>query len=251
VLKTLIVDDEPIARKVLREELEPFADLEIIGEAEDGEDALKKIYTLDPDLVFLDLQMPAMGGLEVVRNLRASAAPLIVILTAYDQHAIEAFEAGAVDYLLKPVSEPRLKKAVERAVGLHSRRDAVSEQVSKLAAVAGPASYPTSRKIVGRSGPEYILLDLDEILAFQAEGETVWIITAKKRYQATQTLREIEARLKNSPFQRVHRSAVVNVNHVRKMSAMSSQRWLLTLTNSLELIVSKRQAHSVRHLLQW
>ncbi len=251
MLKTLIVDDEPIARKVLREELEPFAAVEVIGEAEDGEDALKKIYTLDPDLVFLDLQMPAMGGLEVVRNLRTGSAPLIVILTAYDQHAIEAFEAGAVDYLLKPVSEPRLKKAVERAISLQGKKDAVSEQAGRLAAVAGPASYPTSRKIVGRSGPEYILLDLDEILAFQAEGETVWIITAKKRFMATQPLREIEARLKSSPFQRVHRSAIVNVNHVRKMSAMSSQRWLLTLTNSQELIVSKRQASSVRRLLQW
>jgi DNA-binding LytR/AlgR family response regulator len=251
VIKTLIVDDEAIARKVLREELEPFAGVEVIGEAENGEDALQKIYTLDPDLVFLDLQMPAMGGLEVIRNLRTASAPLIVILTAYDQHAIAAFEAGAIDYLLKPVSEPRLKKALERAIGLQGKKDALAERAGKLAAMAGPALYSTSRKIVGRIGPEYVLLDLDEILAFQAEGESVWIVTAKNRYLATQPLREIEARLKNSPFQRVHRSAIVNVNHVRKMSAMSSRRWLLTLTNSQELIVSKRQAHNVRRLLQW
>jgi DNA-binding LytR/AlgR family response regulator len=250
VLKTLLVDDEPIARQVLREELEPFAEVEVIGEAEDGEDALKKIYALDPDLVFLDLQMPAMGGLEVVRNLPPGSAPLIVILTAYDEHAIAAFEAGAVDYLLKPVSESRLKKAVERAISLQGKKDALAAQTGKLAAMAGPAIYPASRKIVGRSGPEYILLDLDEILAFQAEGETVWIVTAKKRYLATQPLREIEVRLKDSPFQRVHRSTIVNVNHVRKMSAMSSQRWLLTLSNSQELMVSKRQAHTVRRLLQ-
>jgi two-component system LytT family response regulator len=251
VIKALIVDDEPIARQVLRQELEPLADIEVIGEADNGEEALRKIYTLAPELVFLDLEMPAMGGLEVVRNLRAESAPLIVILTAYDQHAIEAFEAGAIDYLLKPVGELRLRKAVERAISLQGKKEALAERAAKLAAVAGPAVYPTSRKIVGRSGQEYFLLDLDEILAFQAEGETVWIITARNRYQATQTLREIEARLKSSPFQRVHRSAIVNVNHVRKMSVMSSQRWLLTLTNSQELIVSKRQAHNVRHLLQW
>lgn len=254
MVKTLIVDDEPIARKVLREELEPYDGIEVLGEAADGEEALKKIYALEPDLVFLDLQMPAMGGLEVVRNLPAKSATMIIILTAYDQHAIEAFEAGAIDYLLKPVSEPRLKRAVERAISLQGKKEALAEHAGKLAAVAGPPVYPTSRKIVGRSGvagQEYILLDLDEILAFQTEGETVWITTAKSRYLATQSLREIEARLKNSPFQRVHRSAIVNVNHVRKMSAMSSQRWLLTLTNSQELIVSKRQAHNVRHLLQW
>ena len=250
-MKTLIVDDEPIARKVLRDELEVLDEIEIIGEAENGEEALRKIYTLDPDLVFLDLQMPAMGGLEVVRNLRKESAPLIVILTAYDQHAIAAFEAGAIDYLLKPVSEPRLRKAVDRAMSLQGKKSAVAERAQKLAALAGPAVYPANRKIVGRNGPEYFLLDLDEILAFQAEGETVWIVTGKNRYLAMQPLREIEARLKESPFQRVHRSAIVNVNHVRKMSAMSSQRWLLTLTNSQELIVSKRQAHSVRHLLQW
>ncbi len=251
MIQTLIVDDEPIARKVLREELEAFSLIEVVGEAENGEDAVKKIYSLDPDLVFLDLEMPLMGGLEVVRHLPAGATPLVVILTAYDKHAIEAFEAGAIDYLLKPVSEPRLRRSVERAISLYGKKKELSEQAEKLAAVAGPASYPATRKIVGKSGQEYILLDLDEILAFQAEGETVWIITAKTRYLATQPLREIEARLKSSPFQRVHRSTIVNVNHVRKMSVMSSQRWLLTLTNSQELIVSKRQAHSVRHLLQW
>ncbi len=146
------MDDEPIARKVLREELEQFSALEVVGEAENGEDALRLIYTLDPDLVFLDLQMPSMGGFEVVRNLRSESAPFIVILTAYDQHAIEAFEAGAIDYLLKPVSEPRLRKAIERAVSLQGKKQELAGKAAKLAAAAGPAAYPTSRKIVGKSG---------------------------------------------------------------------------------------------------
>ena len=98
---------------------------------------------------------------------------------------------------------------------------------------------------------EYFLLDPDEILAFQAEGELVWIVTAKQRLLATQTLRVIEDRLKGQQFERVHRNAIVNVNHVRKMSAMSSQRWLITLSNSLQLIASKRQAHSIRSILHW
>jgi DNA-binding LytR/AlgR family response regulator len=105
--------------------------------------------------------------------------------------------------------------------------------------------------VVGKSGAEYHLLDLNDVLAFQAEREIVWIVAAKQRYMATQTLRSIDARLAGSNFQRVHRNALVNVNHVRKMTPLSSQRWMLTLSNGQELIVSKRQAHTVRQMLQW
>ena len=250
-MRTLIVDDEPIARKVLREELELIEEVEIVGEAENGTEALQRISTLKPDLVFLDLQMPLMGGLEVIRNLHGSNLPVIVIVTAYDQHAIQAFEAGAIDYLLKPVNESRLQKAVLRARALSGKPKEVAERVEQMANLAEAPSSSRSRKIVGKNGEEYFLLDADEVLAFQADGEVVWIVTAKRKYLATQSLRTIEARIKHLPFQRVHRNAIVNVNHVRKMSVLSSQRWLLTLSNSLELIVSKRQAHSVRHILQW
>src|ERR1700720_2405991 len=121
VMKALIVDDEPIARRVLREELELFPDVLIVGEAGDGKEALQKIAKLRPDVVFLDLQMPVMSGFEVVRNLNAPPFPVVVIVTAFDQHAIEAFEAGAVDYLLKPVGEARLRTAVERARTLQGK----------------------------------------------------------------------------------------------------------------------------------
>ena len=104
---------------------------------------------------------------------------------------------------------------------------------------------------MGRTGPEYYLLDLDDVLAFQAEREIVWILTARQRYMATQTLRSVDGRLRGSVFQRVHRNALVNVNHVRKMSPLSSQRWLLTLSNGQEFIVSKRQASAVRRMMQW
>lgn len=104
---------------------------------------------------------------------------------------------------------------------------------------------------MGRRGEEYVLLDADEVLAFQAEGELVWIITAKHRLLATHSLRDLEGRLGASPFRRVHRNAIVNVNHVRKMSALSSQRWLLTLSNQQQVTVSKRQAASVREMLHW
>jgi DNA-binding LytR/AlgR family response regulator len=250
-LKTLIVDDEPIARQVLREGLADIPDVEIAGEAENGKQALQKIEELQPDLVFLDLQMPVMGGFEVVRSLGNGPLPMVVIVTAYDEHAIQAFEAGAVDYLLKPVSEARLQKAVERARSLCEKPLEIANTIAKIASAAAPIQPGVARKIVGRTGTEYYLLDVDEIVAFQAERELVWVITAQRRLLATQTLRLIEERLKDQQFERVHRNAIVNINHVRKMSAMSSQRWLITLSNGLQVAVSKRQAHNIRKILQW
>lgn len=248
-MKILIVDDEPIARRVLREELELLPDVAVVGEAADGHEALQQIAKLEPDLVFLDLQMPVIGGFEVVRRLEGRSLPVVVIVTAFDQHAIQAFEAGAIDYLLKPIRRERLEKAVERARKLRNRPKAVAENIARIAPTSDEVSL--SRRIVGKSGSEYFLLDPKDVLAFQAEGELVWIVTAKHRFLAAQSLRTVEARLEKSQFQRVHRNAIVNVNHVRKMSPMTSQRWLLTLTNQQQLIVSKRQAHNIRNILQW
>src|SRR5438067_9024801 len=182
--------------------------------------------------------MPVMSGFEVVRNHSEPPLPIVVIVTAFDQHAIEAFDAGAIDYLLKPVSEARLRKAVERAGSLKNKPLEIANDVARIASAAVPSTPSTSRKVVGRNGSEYFLLDTGDILAFQAEGELVWIVTSKQRLLATQTLRVIAERLKEQQFQRVHRNAIVNVNHVRKMSAMSSQRWLITLSNSLQIVVS-------------
>ena len=155
-LKTLIVDDEPIARKVLREELETLDDIEVVGEADCGAAALARIAADRPDLVLLDLQMPAMGGLEVVRNLKRGAhIPAIVIVTAYDEYALQAFEAGAIDYLMKPVGRDRLSEAVERARRLSGRETA--ERVAQLQEIAEPDERVRTRRIVGRIGEEYFL----------------------------------------------------------------------------------------------
>jgi two-component system, LytTR family, response regulator len=250
-MKTLIVDDEPIARRVLREELEAFREIEIVGEAENGKQALRQIAELNPDLVFLDLQMPVMGGFEVVQKLGGGHLPVVVIVTAFDEYAIQAFEAGAVDYLLKPVREGRLHKAVERARSLRKHPLENANVVATIASAALRDNSTSGRKIVGRNGTEYFLLDPNEILAFQAERELVWIVTAKQRLLATLNLRTLGEGLQEQQFVRVHRNAIVNVNHIRKMSAMSSQRWLITLSNSLQIIVSKRLAHSVRRILRW
>ena len=133
---------------------------------------------------------------------------------------------------------------------LSSRIDR-AENLAKLQEIAGVPVSPKIRKIVGRLGGEYFLLSASEVLAFQAEGEMVWIITAKQRYMATQSLRKIEEKLAGTSFRRVHRNALVNVDHVRKMAALSSNRWLITLNNQQEFVVSKRLARNVRQILSW
>src|SRR5580700_6814985 len=232
-MKTLIVDDEPVARQILREELTLLSTIDLIGEAQDGPEALRMIADLQPDLVFLDLQMPQFDGFEVVRRISGTRLPVIVVVTAFQEHAIEAFEAGAIDYLLKPVRAERLQKAVERARQLLGKPREIARSLATIA----------SRKLVGRIGRDYFLLDFDEVLALQAEGELVWIVTAKRRFLATQTLRSVESTLPPTTFQRVHRNSIVNTNHVRQMTALTSHRWMLKLSNQQELVVSKRQAH--------
>ena len=252
-MRALIVDDEPVARKVLREELEFVDSIDVIGEADNGETALLKISSLKPDVVFLDIQMPVMGGFELLDRLNRGHMPVVIMVTAYDQHAIRAFEAGAVDYLLKPINRQRLAQAIERAQRIFRNPVQVAENIAQLQELAPPATavLPRLRKIVGKVGEEYFLLSLHEVLAFQAEGDVTWIVTSKQRYAATQNLRTMEKRLQNSSFRRIHRNALVNVEQIRKMSMITSQRWLITLNNGQEFIVSKRQAKNVRDVLNW
>ena len=251
-MRTLIVDDEPVARTVLREELEQFDEVEIVGEAESGAEALSLIETMRPALVFLDLQMPGMSGFDVVKRIGGGLhLPVFVIVTAYDQYAIDAFEAGAVDYLLKPVSQKRLTAALEKAGRVLTQTDGAAHQLAALQDAASPGAPRANKRIVAKRGQEYLLLTAEEVFAFQDEGDLVWIITSGKRLLATETLAKIQEKLHGSSFKRIHRKALVNIDHVRKMSPLSSQRWLLTLSNNLEFIVSKRQAKNVREILSW
>ena len=250
-MKTLIVDDEPIARRVLAEELEAFPEVTVLGEASNGREALLKITELQPDVVFLDLQMPVMSGFEVIQNLQRRAGT-----------------RGRDCHRVRPACHPRLRSRRDRlpaqtgecfaATKGRRAREIFAAESSGGGERSGENRFHgqrvesgPSRKIVGRVGDEYHVLDADDVLAFQAERELVWIVTAKQRLLATQPLHAIEERLAGTQFRRVHRNAIVNVNHVRKMSALSSERWLVTLSNSLQLTVSKRLARTIREILRW
>lgn len=238
-MRVLIADDEPIARAVLREHVEAIPGLEIAGEAATGTETLQQILDLQPDLVLLDLQMPELDGLAAVRSLRGRRKPAIVFVTAHEQHALEAFEVGAVDYLLKPVRRERLEKAVEKA-----RR-----QTPEPAPPSRPAG--ALRKIVGRRGKDMFLLDPSEIIAFQAEGELVHIITASQRYLSGHPLKALEEKLESPRFRRIHRRTIVNTDHIARISPLSSKRWLLKMSNGFEAVVSKRLASLIREQGRW
>ncbi|MBY0375962.1 MAG: LytTR family DNA-binding domain-containing protein, partial [Bryobacteraceae bacterium] len=205
-------------------------------------EALAAIHDREPDVVFLDLQMPDLDGFGVAKALRRDRLPLVVFVTAYDKHALEAFETGAVDYLLKPIRQERLAAALER----------VKAQLSGVKAAAretAPAGAP--RKIVGRLGSDQYLLDPSEVIAFVADGELVYIVTAQQRYLANQPLRAIEERLTSNTFRRIHRRTIINTDHIRRISPLSSKRWQLKMSNGIEVVVSKRMAGVIRQEMRW
>ena len=241
-MRVLIVDDEPIARQILREHLEGFTDVTIVGEAADGLSAVEQIQTLNPDLVFLDLQMPELGGLAVAKNLRGKRMPLIIFVTAFEQHALEAFDAGAVDYLLKPVRHERLAAAIQKARPMLT---------SSSMPVEAKAQKATVRRIVGRVGSDMHLLNPADVIAFQADGETVVILTSAGRFYAEHSLKALEQRIDPETFRRVHRKTIINTDHIRKISPLSSKRWLLKMSNGLEVVVSKRLAGLIRDETRW
>ena len=246
-LRTLIVDDEQAAREVLRRDLSELEGIEIVGEAENGHAAQRQIKALDPDLVLLDIQMPVCDGFEVVRSIQGNL-PSIVFVTAYSEHAIKAFEVGAVDYLLKPFSVDRLRRSVDRAREARRRPQDSAERMARTLNVDA-ANERRVPKIVACHGRDFLLLDLDQIYAFRAAGETVWIQTRNRQFRATQTLGALSGRLSDSPFLRVHRGILVNSDKIKRISALSSRRWLLTLDNGIQCTVSKRNAAMVRALL--
>lgn len=238
-MRILIVDDEPLARSVLVELLSEIPGVAVAGEAATSAEALELISSHSPDLLLLDIQMPGMDGLALARSLRGVAAPLVIYVTAYEKHALAAFDSGAVDYLLKPVRKERLAAAIDKArFQLAGRKPQ-------------PASQESPRRIVGRQGEELHLIDPRDVVAFRAGEEGVSVLTATGRYLADQPLRTMEARLPSPPFRRIHRAIIINTDHIRSIAPLSSRRFLLRLTGGLEAVVSRRMAGAIREATRW
>lgn len=252
-MRVLIADDEPVARQILRELLEECGGVEVAGEAVDGPAAVEQVAALDPDVVLLDLQMPGLDGFAVARHLRGRPLPLVIYVTAFETHALEAFDTGALDYLLKPVRKERLEAALAKAlVQLAGLRPSVDPTIPE------PPKGEPFRRIVGRTGPSAVavetelhLVDPADVVAFQAQGDAVLLHTASGRYYSDLSLKDLAERLPGPPFRRIHRSTIINTDHIRTIVPLSSRRWLLRMSNGLEVVVSKRMAAQVREAAGW
>jgi DNA-binding LytR/AlgR family response regulator len=250
-LTVIIADDERPAREYLKSLLRGFPDVELIGEAENGSDAVALIKDRKPDLALFDLQMPEMSGIEAVRSLRRSQMPLIAFVTAFDDHAIQAFELNAVDYLLKPVEKQRLAETLSRAVERleHSDwREAAAERVENAADTYDEAASSSPlRRIPVRSRDDIVLVPVDDVASIVADAELLHITTYKnKRYVINYRLKDLERRLDERKFVRLSRGAIVNLDMVSKVSHMPGGTYLVTLNNGEEISSSRLQSRLLR-----
>ena len=225
VIRTLVVDDEPLSREGVLVRLRDEEDIEVVGEAADGLLAVEKIETLKPDLVFLDVQMPGLDGFQVLERISRDILPMVVFVTAHDVHALRAFEIHAMDYLLKPFSEERFQESLRRAreelrkTDEFPERRRLAELVESLeAARAGLDSGPRyASRVVVRDRDRIHLVPTGEILAVEAAGNYVQIVTRDRKYLLRSTLAEMERDLDPARFARIHRSTIVNAGHVREI----------------------------------
>src|SRR5688572_23118496 len=258
-LRVLVVDDEQLAREELCYQLEQAGDIEIVGQAGNGLEALSAVDRLEPDLVFLDIQMPGLGGFEVARRLsdRGEDMPALVFVTAYDQHAIEAFEVNAVDYLLKPVEAARLEQALQRA-----RRRVDAERVGPV----GPLNDQLERIVkmmAGRQvrreqvalkvGERFMLVQAEEIIYASLADESINIVTGQVAGTSNyRTLDDLQARLDPEVFWRVHRSHLVNINKIKEIVPWFSRNYILRMKDpkGTEIPVSRAQTKRLREYLK-
>ena len=256
LLRVLIVDDEALGRDVLRVRLEDMPDIEILGEASDGDAAVEAILRLRPDLVFLDVQMPGRDGLEVLEAVAGEYLPAVVFVTAHDDYAIRAFELHALDYLLKPVSMRRLMGALGRAREQRAR-DEVAEVHARVAALlderemssakgTGPVPAPEGERpeaplsrIVVRDEEDYVLLKVSQVDAFEAAGNYVRISLPDRSYLLRGTLTEYERTLDPEVFARVHRSTIVNVDRIDRVTPEPHGDFTITLHGGKQYRMSR------------
>ncbi|MBZ5581467.1 MAG: LytTR family DNA-binding domain-containing protein [Acidobacteriia bacterium] len=235
-MRVLIVDDEAPARARLRQMLAVHGDVEVAGEAETGVQAMELAAQLKPDVILLDIQMPGPSGIDVAASL-AEPRPHIIFCTAYDQHAVDAFELHAADYLLKPISRARLAQALERVRGMPGRDSALDGALR-----AQPA---TPARFLVRNGAQYLVVGEPKVLYFASEDGQTKLVADGGHYWMDPTLNELEQRLDSARFFRISRAALVNLNAITAVTAMPGGSGEALLKNGQRLEVSRRRFHDL------
>ena len=239
-IRTLIVDDEPLARERVKRFLRDESDIAIIGECGDGNEAIKIIRQQKPDLVFLDIQMPEKNGFEVIKSIDAKSVPAIIFVTAYDQYALQAFDVHALDYLLKPFNRERLHRAVKRALeNIENRnRGNLDERLTSLIADL-KAEKKYLERLVVKSVGRVFFLKTDEIDWIEASGNYLKLHVGRESHLIRETMNGIEAKLNPDKFLRIHRSTVVNIDRIKELHPMFSGDYAVILRSGTELTLSR------------
>jgi two-component system LytT family response regulator len=239
-MRVLIVDDEAPARDKLRRWLAEHADLELVGEAADGLAAASEIARQSPDVVFLDIQLPGLSGLEVAAQLEPATAPLVVFVTAFDEHAIKAFELNAADYLLKPYDKDRLRKTLERLRERRRADTAIPATAMHPAVRAARAQLGSSQRLLVPQGENLQLIDAASIHWLEADDNYVHVHTAQARYLLRRTLSDLLEQLGEERFQRIHKSAAVNLAEIATLSPLFKGDHEVKLRSGVVLRLSRR-----------
>lgn len=250
-IRTLIVDDEPLARERLRALLSAEPDIEIIGECGDGPEAVESIRRDAPDLVFLDVQIPEIDGFGVIERVGVENAPVVVFVTAYDQYALEAFDVHAVDYLLKPFDKTRFAKALARARSAvqAQRSGEVSERL--LALLRGLRAAPAGRteRLVVKSAGRLFFLRTGEIDWIESSGNYVCLHVGSETHLLRETMSSLEARLDPASFIRIHRTAIVNVDRIKELQPLFHGEYEVVLRGGARLTLSRSYRDRLQCLL--
>jgi two-component system, LytTR family, response regulator len=229
----LIVDDEPLARRGVRARLEKRSDVEIVGECQNGLEAVRAIRATSPDLVFLDIQMPGLDGFGVVESVGTDTMPVVVFLTAYDEHALRAFDAEALDYLLKPIDDERFAQALTRA----KKR------------IGGARAEPRVSRIAVRDRGRVVLVDAPDVDWVEADGDYLRLHVRGRVHLVRETMKAFEARLPRELFVRIHRSTIVNVMRVVELQPRPNGEFGVTLKDGTRLRLSRGFRDSAKSLL--
>lgn len=261
-INVLIVDDEKLARELIRSLVSPLEDIEVVGEAASGREAIKLVNRYKPDLMFLDIQMPGISGMEVVRKIDPGIMPYIIFITAYNQYAIKAFEVNALDYILKPFEKERFFRSVKRAKEVIHKKE-LARLTERILHLTRTYSLPLTdipaeetkkpaylQHITVREGHIIKVVNAVDIVWLEAANQYVKIHTMKKSYLISQTLISLHKQLNPGQFYRVHRSAVINVKFIKEIHAGKSGSYNILLSTGKRLTLSRNRRGILNDLLK-
>jgi two-component system LytT family response regulator len=255
VVRTVIADDEPLARRKLRILLDSEAEVQVVAECQNGGQTVSAIRTCRPDLLLLDIQMPDLDGFQVLSEISREEMPVVIFTSAYDQYAIRAFEAHALDYLLKPFDQGRLHQAIERArFELRQSKDReithrLLELLSQVKSDKQPVPESEGRLVVRTKG-RIVLLNLDEIDWVEAAANYVRLNIGKESYLFRETISRTSERLNSNHFIRIHRSVIVNVRKIKELIPVNSGEYIVVLKSGKELSCSRGYRANVQNMIE-